>query len=319
MRIHVSLEPDDAHRALLRSALAAVGSASLTFGPDLPALASDEPGLNVLVNGRPAHEALAAVVPGGALVIPYSGLPARTRDQLADRPDLRVYNLHHNAELVAEHAVALLLAASRRLVPIDRAFRAGDWRARYLPDDSPHLRGQRALILGYGAIGRCVGNALTGLGMEVVGLRRTQAPSLDQLDALLPTARALVIALPRTPQTEGLLDARRLAQLDPKAVLVNIARGAICDEPALFEALRDRRLYAAGLDVWWRYPGEDAREHTPPAEAPFHELDNVVLSPHRAGHADATERLRTEHLATVLAALAGGREPATRIDPGRGY
>lgn len=306
MRVHVAMTPSDLHRAALTAAVP-----DLTLGDEVP------DGIDVLVKGVPSVEALASVAPGGALVVPYSGLAARTRERLAARPDLRVYNLHHNAGLVAEHAVGLLLAASRQLVPRHRELAAGDWRSRWADDDSPRLGGHRAVILGMGAIGQRVGAALEALGMEVLGIRSADGP--DTLDAALPTARALVIAVPLTPATIGLVDARRLAQLPTEAVLVNVARGAVCDEAALYAALRDRTLYGAGLDVWWRYPEPEHRSCTPPAEHPFHELDNVVLSPHRAAHGAETEDLRTQHLIELLTTLARGEEPATRVDPQRGY
>lgn len=306
VRFHAVLEPSDAHREVLRTA-----APGITFGTDVPSE------VDVLVWGVPTVEGLTSVVQGGTLVIPYSGVATATRERLAARPDLRVFNLHHNADLVAEHAVALLLAASRRLVPHHRAMVSGDWRGRWSEDDSPPLRGAPAVILGYGAIGRRVGEALTALGMTVHGIRRHHG--VEALERLLPHARALIVAVPLTPATTGLLDARRLDLLPAEAVLVNIARGAVCDEVALYEALRDRRIYGAGLDVWWRYPDAEHRHDTPPAECAFHELDNVVCSPHRAGHGAETEELRTAHLAEVLADLAQGRTPASRVDPTLGY
>ncbi len=276
----------------------------------------------ILVDGYPTAEAIAALPPGATVVIPFSGLPSRTRDLLLGRPDLRVYNLHHNADLVAEHAVALLLAAGRCLIPMDAALRRGDWRPRYEPDPSPSLHGMPALVLGHGAIGARVARVLEALGMDVRAIRRRgpfdgRVHPPEALDELLPSTRALVVALPHTPETDGLLDARRLALLPPEAVLVNVARGPVIDESALFEALRDRRLHAAGLDVWWRYPEREARDATPPA--PFHELDNVVLSPHRAAHARETEALRQAHLDRLLEALRHGEEPGGRVDVEAGY
>lgn len=306
MRVHVAMELAPAHHARLASI-----SPQLTTGDRLP----EE--IDVLVQGVPSEEALHHLAPGGALVIPYSGLARTTRRRLAVRPDVRVYNLHHNAELVAEHAVAMLLAVTRGLLSHHAALATGDWRSRWAEDRSPSLHGQAAVILGMGAIGQRVGRALEALGMWVRGLRRSDGP--DALDAALPVARAFVIAVPLTPETTGLIDATRLALLPPEAVLVNVARGPVCDEAALYEALRDRRLYGAGLDVWWRYPSAEQRHETPPSELPFHELDNVVLSPHRAGHGAETESRRIQHLAQLLDELVRGEEPASRVDTIQGY
>ena len=92
------------------------------------------------------------------------------------------------------------------------------------------------------------------------------------------------------------------------------------DEGPFYQALVEGRLFGAGIDVWYRYPtSEEERVATPPSEFPFHDLDNVVLSPHRAGHSGRTEILRAEHLATLLCALAAEGEVGDRVDPVRGY
>lgn len=313
MRVHVIVPPAPEHEAQLRDAVG-----DFTSGPQLPDV------VDVLVHGVPTGAQLAQIREGGALVVPYAGLAPAAQRVLETRPDLAVYNLHHNAALVAEHAIALLLAASRRLIPAHTALARGDWRPRYAPDPSPTLSGHRALVLGYGAIGRRVAGLLEGLGMQVHAVRRRPDPDprihpLEDLERLLPETRALIVALPHTDATDGLLSTRRLALLPPEAVLVNVGRGAIVDEAALHEALEAGRLFGAGLDVWWHYPDADARDDTPPSRLGLHRLDRVVLSPHRAGHALQTETLRTQHLAALLATLAAGGEPDTRVDVAQGY
>ena len=319
-KTHALLDVDEAGRARLTAAAPGIG-----FGRPVP------DNVDVLVAGYPTDADLAAIRRDGKLVIPFAGLPAPTRDKLARRADLAVYNLHHGAPLVAEHALAMLLSLSRRIGPMDAALRRGDWRPRYAPDPAVALAGEKALILGYGAIGQRVAAALSALGMTVHATRR-RGPFGDQPPAtvwppeatrdLIPGTRALIIALPLTPATRGLIDACALARLDRSALLVNVARGPIVDEAALYEALRDRHLFGAGLDVWWRMPDPDQRHDTPPAKHPFHDLDNVVLSPHRAAHAAQTETLRTQGLAALLADLLAGKAPAlpgARVDLGEGY
>ena len=132
MRVHLVIEVSEAHRAQIEGIVAGA-----TFGDPVPAP------IDVLVQAVPSEADLEALVPGGAFVLPFAGLPAATRRRLRERPDVAVYNLHHNAPLVAEHAVALLLAASRRLVPLDAAMRRGDWTARYRPDSLPDPGGGR--------------------------------------------------------------------------------------------------------------------------------------------------------------------------------
>jgi phosphoglycerate dehydrogenase-like enzyme len=140
------------------------------------------------------------------------------------------------------------------------------------------------------------------------------------LSDLLPETQALLICLPHTPQTAGLIGARELSLLPPSAIVVNVGRGAVVDEAALYSALSTSNLFAAGLDVWYTYPEtEDSRTRTAPSSLPFHELDNVVMSPHRAGATDETDRLRAQHLAKLLNAAAGGGPMPNRVDLELGY
>ncbi len=130
----------------------------------------------------------------------------------------------------------------------------------------------------------------------------------------------MIVCLPSTEHTKGLLDARRLGLLPDGAVLVNVARADIVDEDALYEGLESRRIAAAGLDVWYRYPqSEDGRSDTLPGNRPFHELANVVPSPHRAGHGAGTEAERARHLASTLNAAARGADVPHRVDIAEGY
>jgi phosphoglycerate dehydrogenase-like enzyme len=300
----------------------------LTAGSDPPTLADYE----ILVAGRPQREHITASPNLKTVVIPWAGLPEPTRRLMLDFPNIAVHNLHHNALPVAEHAIALLLAAMKSIVPMDRSLRGHDWSPRYQRKPSLLVNGKRGLILGFGAIGRHVAALCRGLGMEVTAVQRhagqpgTDTPgdvavvTLDALHMNLPAADAVIVCLPHTPETTGLIGAEELALLPSGAVLINIARGPIVDEAALYGALSEGRLYAAGLDVWYNYPAdEEARRHTPPADHPFHELENVVMSPHRAGHTEETESLRMEHLAELLNAAARGQPMPNPVDLQAGY
>lgn len=286
------------------------------------------PAYDLLVSGRPSEVELTGSDRLQALVIPFAGVPERTRLLLATHPELPVHNLHHNAAPTAEMAMALLLAAAKELVPGDQALRDGDWSIRYDTHRGLLLAGRTAVILGYGAVGRRIGALCEAFGMQVIGVRRTAvAPAstqagvcpVEQLPDLLPLADVLVISLPETPATFGLLDAAALALLPEPAVLVNVARGSIIVEDALYERLCEGTL-TAGLDVWWRYPESDqAITDTKPSAYPFDELPNVVMSPHRAGHGDQTERLRASHLADSLNAASRGEPIPNRVDMAVGY
>lgn len=320
------LRTEEAMQDLRRSLEAGI---HLTTGPGLPSPAA----YHILVAGRPRREEITASPRLRTVVVPWAGIPDSTQEMMREFPQIAVHNLHHNALPVAEHAVALLLAAAKFVVPMDRALRDHDWRPRYEPNPSLLLEGGTALVLGYGAIGRPVAALCRGLGMDVIAVRRhlpagDRRPedsgivlaSVDELHDLLPRATALLVCLPHTDETTGLIGARELALLPPQAVLVNIGRGPIVDEAALYRALRDGRLYAAGIDVWYNYPQDaDARGHTAPSIYPFHELPNVVMSPHRAGGSTGTEALRVRHLARLLNAAARGEPMPNRVDLDAGY
>jgi len=325
LSIHLLRRPTPDTLAHLRAELDA--EIHLTLGPALPVPA----GYEILVAGRPQCEHLTASPNLRALVIPFAGLPDVTRELMRHFPHIAVHNLHYNAVPVAEMVITLMLAAAKFIIPMDRTLRNHDWTLRYRrPNPSILLGGKTAMILGYGAIGRRVAHLCRALGMKVLTIRRQvvapppDAPGEiyppDALHSLLPRADALLICLPHTPETTGLVGERELALLPSGAVLVNIGRGPIVDEAALYHALRDGTLHAAGLDVWYNYPADEAaRSRTPPSAYPFHELDNVVMSPHRAGHFDETESLRMTYLAASLNAAASGEGLPDRVNLKAGY
>jgi phosphoglycerate dehydrogenase-like enzyme len=326
LSVHYLRELGEAAESELRARLHP--DIQLTAGVDLPTPAE----YHVLVAGRPRPEHLSASPNLKVLVIPWAGIPEATRQSMLEVPHVAVHNLHHNALPVAEQAIALLLAAAKSIIPMDRALRGHDWTPRYRPNPSLLLAGKTALVLGYGAIGHHVARLCRGLGMEVLAIRRQasrpepNAPGdirvagPEALHRLLPQANAVIVCLPQTAATTGLIGAKELALLPPDALLVNIGRGPIVDEAALYRALREGTLRAAGLDVWYNYPAdEQARCHTPPSTYPFHELDNVVMSPHRAGGSTETEKLRMTHLARLLNAAARGEPVPNRVGLKAGY
>lgn len=289
-------------------------------------------GVNIFVAGRPERTHLENCPSLQAVVIPFAGLPEPTRILLQEFPHLQVYNLHHNAPQVAEMTIALLLAAAKLLIPYDQALRKNDWSPRYASPRGTLLDGKTCLILGFGAIGQRAGRACHAFGMHILATRRhperlvpvdypAHIHSPADMLSLLPQANALIITLPLTDETRGLLGARELGTLPQGAVLVNVGRGPIVDEKALFEALKNGPLSAAGLDVWYTYPSSpETRSTTSPSVYPFHELDNVVMSPHRAGAVIENEDLRIKGLVELINALHRGETPAAnRVDLQLGY
>jgi len=265
----------------------------------------------VLVGSRIDAEVLRARPALRSIIVPWAGIPAGLQQSLADadRSDIRIHNIHHNAPSAAETALALLLAAARGIHALDSDLRRHDWRQRYEPRPSRRLEGGRALVLGRGEIGRRIARGLLGLGMEAKTLGRPPSSSRWKAEDLAAEAAgvdALLLAVPASADTDGIVDATVLDAI-PGAIVVNVGRASVIDEDALFERLADHRLFAAGIDVWWRVPGsESERAKTAPSTHPFHDLDNVVMTPHVGGGLGepGIEPARAEAISEVLHALA---------------
>jgi phosphoglycerate dehydrogenase-like enzyme len=298
-------------------------------GEELPERAD----FDILVSGRPDKVQIDASTKLSTIIIPWAGIPEGLRELLLppEYSHISVHNLHHNATMVAEVALALLLAAAKHVILFDRSLRKHDWSPRYDHRTSIQLAGKTAVILGYGEIGQRIGKMLAAMDMIVVGIRRDPsklvmegAPDkiygLEEIDELLPGAQILILALPLTEETEHLIDEGKLAMLPENALLVNVGRGRLVDQKALYDALKSGQLGGAGIDVWYHYPQETGnRTYTEPSDYPFHELENVVMSPHRAGLSIETELERAEALAQVLNAAARGERIPNQVNLQAGY
>ncbi|MEJ5233922.1 MAG: D-2-hydroxyacid dehydrogenase [Geminicoccaceae bacterium] len=197
-----------------------------------------------------------------------------------------------NANAVAEHAMALLLALTRLLPEAVRNQEKRFWRGMIgeLDRREQELAGKTLVLVGLGRIGGRIASLARAFGMRVVAVRRDpsagaegahEVHGLSELDRLLPGADVLLLACPLTPETENLVDARRLGLLKPGALFVNVARGRCVVEEALAEALGSGRLAAAAIDV--------AREEPPPPDWPLWSVPNLLVTPHTAGETRAYE------------------------------
>jgi D-3-phosphoglycerate dehydrogenase / 2-oxoglutarate reductase len=230
-----------------------------------------------------------------------------------------------NARSVAEHAIALMLAAAKHIALADREMRAGEWRHHL----GLELEGKTLGVVGLGNIGSRVARMGNALGMRVVAWSfthdqaRAQAAGAELVDLnyLLCQSDVVSLHVPATTESRGMVGARELALMKSGAILVNTARGALVDEAALIEALRTGRLGGAGLDVFVDEPL--------PSNSPLLSLSNVVLTPHAAWVTDeAQERLIQQPIDNVLAFLAGNprnivnpkalEHPKQRMDVGSG-
>jgi phosphoglycerate dehydrogenase-like enzyme len=223
---------------------------------------------------------------------------------------------------IAEYVLGALIALERNLAVADRSLRRGHWESQWGPGTPPpparELAARKLAILGYGGIGWALARRALAFEMEVIAIRRDLSrrdPAVrlcgpDALDSVLAEADHLVIALPLTPATRGRIGARELGLMKPTASLVNVARAEIVDADALFAALRDRRIAGAALDVWYRYPQGEGP--ILPAAQPFHELPNLIMTPHVAGWTDGMMRARAAVIADNVARVLRG-EPLINL------
>ncbi|KAA2261317.1 phosphoglycerate dehydrogenase [Solihabitans fulvus] len=219
------------------------------------------------------------------------------------------------AQDVAEHALCLILALAKQLIPGHNALREGDWALPRLQSGITELFGKTLGIVGFGAIGQQLARRAKAFDLRIVYTDPKVSPVEGEYDAtrlpldeLLAQSDYVSLHVPLRPETRHLLDARRLALLRPTAILVNTARGALIDQDALAEALTEGRLAGAGLDVFDPEP--------PPADLPLLRAPNVVLSPHAAGVTRETVlRIAAAALDNVRR-YAAGEQPTDRVTEG---
>ncbi|HEY0190925.1 MAG TPA: D-glycerate dehydrogenase [Kofleriaceae bacterium] len=217
-------------------------------------------------------------------------------------------------EATAELAFALLLACARRLGEGERLVRSGAWGGWALDQlIGVGLLGKTLGIVGYGRIGQAMARRAVGFGMRVIyadpgdraPVPSATGPRVVGLDELFATADAVSLHCPATPGTFHLVDPRRLASMKPTAILVNTSRGSCVDEGALALALRDRRIFAAGLDVYAREPAIDPR---------LLDCPGLVLAPH-LGSATAEARTAMAQLcADAVISVLRGQRPANLVN-----
>jgi phosphoglycerate dehydrogenase-like enzyme len=280
--------------------------------------------VNVLVTmaftpamGAAARRLRLVQVPGAGLErIDRAALPAGTA----------LANAYGHEVGIAEYVLGAMLALTRGFVRLDAALRRGAWESQWAvgvpsPPPWPELAGKTLGILGYGRIGQALARRARAFDMDVCAIRRDVARSaqdglallggLEILDEVLRRSDYLAITLPATAATRGLIGQARLRLMKPTAVLVNVARAEIVDEAALYRALAERAISAAALDVWSRYPTDTGP--TLPSHQPFHELPNVLMTPHVSGWTDGMLQARARLIAENIRRAARGEPPENLI------
>jgi D-3-phosphoglycerate dehydrogenase len=218
-------------------------------------------------------------------------------------------------EEVADHAMALVLAAGRRLFFFDRSVRAGSWDPVGIGRGADRLSNQTLGLIGFGQIGRRVAKRALGFGLRVLAYSPRTTPELArefgaeraEPDELIAQSDYVSLHVPATPSTRGLINGRAIALMKPGAWLINTSRGSIVDESALLAALAAGHIAGAALDV-------RAREPTP-SDDPFWQLPNVILTPHAAFYSAQSLRELRQRAARSVAAVLAGEVPSNPINP----
>lgn len=284
----------------LRAALAA----RFTLVEDKPDEAR-RPGLRIAVTMaiHGANDAQFARLPDLRLVVSQgTGLERVDLPAAARRGIAVAYTPDVMTEDVADAAIGLMYAAARRVAEADRFVRAGRWGGERM-GLGISLHRKAAGIVGLGKIGQAIARRCAGLGMDVAWTGPRPKPDqpypyLADIRTLAERSDVLILATPGGAETDRIVDAGVLAALGPRGVLVNIARGSVVDEAALLGALESGAIAGAGLDVFAREPGLDAR---------FLALDNVVLAPHSASLTVETRQALIARILSDIDAFRAGR------------
>ena len=254
--------------------------------------------------------------------VPGAGLDRIDRAALP--ADTWLANAYGHEVGIAEYVMGAMLAWTRELARLDAALHRGTWLSQWAvgtpaPPTWPELAGQTLGIVGYGRIGRALAQRARAFDMTVLATRRdvSQPDGLvelhgpDGLRHVLERADYVAITASLSAETRGLIGERQLAAMKRTAVLVNVARAEIVDEDALYRALAGRTIAGAALDVWYRYP--TAPGVTWPGNHPFHELPNVLMTPHVSGWTEGMLKARARLIADNIGRAARGEPPANLI------
>jgi phosphoglycerate dehydrogenase-like enzyme len=292
-------QPNDKLREYLNNGLCELRQVELIFPQDTKEktflnLAKD---VDIIVGWRPTKELLYAAEKLSLFINPGAGIQHLIDlfKKLNTVRSVTLINGHGNSYFAAQHAVSMLLTLMNKIILHHNWMVEGKWRKGDADAISVPLRGRTVGLLGYGAVNKKVYRFLSGFEVQFAILKRSWNRQTEQLpttvakfdplhlDTFLKEIDTLIIAVPETSATKGLIRRKQLKLLGSNGLLVNIARGSVVDEQSLYAALKEGIIAGAAIDVWYNYhpvPEKSGKKY--PCNFPFHELNNVVLSPHRA-------------------------------------
>ena len=272
---------------------------TLLFPPDTneDTLLRLAPQAEIMVGWRPTQELLQKAGKLSLFINPGAGIQHLIdlfKELNKTRP-VTLVNGHGNAYFTAQHAVALLLALTNKVIPHHNWMTKGEWRKGDSDAVSIPFRQRNVGLLGYGHVNQYVHQFLSGFDVKFAALRRDWGKQVSplctplikyeytELHSFLSEIDTVIVSVPLTSQTTKMIGEKELELLGAEGLLVNVGRGPIIDEYSLYTALKEKVIAGAALDVWYNYsPAPDEKGRKYPFNYPFQNLDNVVLSPHRA-------------------------------------
>jgi phosphoglycerate dehydrogenase-like enzyme len=311
------------HRDRFEANLPADAAVAWRVGSQPAAVLDELRDADVYVGGRFTADMAGAAEKLRLIHVAGAGTDRIDFDALSD--DVVVANTFHHERSIAEYVIAAAIALRRDFLTQDRSLRRDVWATSVYDDAIPQaktLRDARVGFVGFGHIGQfawelfrafgSAGAAVTGSGrVDAASHGLSWAADVSRLDALMRESDVVVVSAPLTAKTEGMIGPVQLGALGPDGVLINVGRGPLVNERALFEALRNGEVRAAAIDVWYRYPAGPGATAAP-ATLPFGALANVLMTPHSSGVTSDTFIGRADDIAANIGRLGRG-EPLVHV------
>jgi len=289
---------------------------------DFPAIAAQS---DVIVGGSIPMEQWPPIPKLKLIQIPWTGYNFTSPERMPE--GIPVANCYQHESAIAEYVMLGMLDWQIGLREIDARFRREGWGGRYPAGGIFHneIRDKTLGIYGYGHIGEAVAKRARAFDMRVMGIRRSKQECPVELDWLgtpeqLPDMFAesdfVLLACDLNDQTRDLINTKSLSHMPAHAVLINISRGGVVNEQALFDALQSQTIGGAIIDVWYNYNAPE-KDEVWPSNLPFQDLDNVILSAHESGWTEAQLQRRWDFVASNIKRIEQGKKAENVVFTGR--
>ena len=277
---------NDKLKSYLQSGLSSVKNLELIFPPaiDEKALLTICSDAQIIIGWKPTEKLLRAAVKLQLFINPGAGIQHLVSffKEINQSRNIKLINGHGNAYFTAQHGVALLLTLANKVIPHHLWLKEGKWRLGDKQAKSIPLKYRKIGLLGYGHVNKHIHKMLQGFTNDIRFIKNDQK-DINELNKFLKQIDILICAVPFTSKTKNLLKMEELKLLGENGIIINLSRGQIINEKDLYEALQNKLIQSAAIDVWYNYdPIPDEQNRKYPFHYPFHELENIVLSPHRA-------------------------------------